>query len=239
MRVLCFRFHGRFGHFLRAEANVNALTYPVPPRTVLLGLAGALLGLTKDDPQKALADALFAVGGSVPRDFWHKANLRKVPPPTLPWTIKRSDKGSSPAEKNTRLPQQWLWKPDYRVWASLPRPFHDELGARIRERRWHFSPCLGLSEMLADVSYLGELEAEPAPPGPHDVVSVFPTETAEIETSAACEAGLAIQHLRMPRNVTPDRVFSHAGYALERQGRPVPVRTGAGWSVGKETVMFL
>ena len=37
MRVVCFRCFGKYGHFLRAEANANGITYPFPPRTVLLG----------------------------------------------------------------------------------------------------------------------------------------------------------------------------------------------------------
>ena len=28
MDVVCFRFAGKFGHFLRAEANANGITYP-------------------------------------------------------------------------------------------------------------------------------------------------------------------------------------------------------------------
>jgi len=239
MRVLCFQYQARFGHFLRAEANVNALTYPVPPRTVLLGLVGALLGLPKDEPQEAMPEALFAVGGPVPQDFWHKTNLRKDPPAPLPRTVNRKDKGTRKEQRNTILPQQWLWKPEYRVWASLPGPFHEDLAARVRDRQWHFSPCMGLSEMLADVCYIGEFNAQQLPHGLHEVATVFPTESAEVDVEAACEAGLAIQHLRMPRTVTGERVFSHANCALERDGKPIPVRTGAAWSVGEDSIIFL
>ena len=45
MRVVRFRYQGRVGHFLRAEMNASALSYPVPPRTALLGLVGNILGL--------------------------------------------------------------------------------------------------------------------------------------------------------------------------------------------------
>ena len=41
MRVVRFRYQGRVGHFLRAEMNASALSYPVPPRTALLGLWSA------------------------------------------------------------------------------------------------------------------------------------------------------------------------------------------------------
>src|SRR5918995_594562 len=59
--AVVFEYAGRFGHFLRAEASVSALSYPVPPRTVLLGVIGAVLGLEKDTPQVELAEALISV----------------------------------------------------------------------------------------------------------------------------------------------------------------------------------
>ena len=48
MELINFRLSGRFAHFLRAEASASALSYPVPPRTVILGILGAVLGLSKD-----------------------------------------------------------------------------------------------------------------------------------------------------------------------------------------------
>src|SRR5437879_12366341 len=95
MRVVCFRCFGKYGHFLRAEANANGITYPFPPRTVLLGLVGAVLGLEKDEPQVRLAEAKIAVGGTPPQRFWHKTNVRKDPPAPLPYVVKARDTGPS------------------------------------------------------------------------------------------------------------------------------------------------
>jgi CRISPR-associated protein Cas5h len=131
MRVVRFRYHGKVGHFLRAEANVDGLTYPVPPPTALLGLAGAVLGLGKDEPQVALQGARFAVApvGQLPLRFWHTMNARKDPPAPLPFRVKRTDRGSSSEQRNMRFAQEWLWKPDYRVWAALPGRHHGDFAA--------------------------------------------------------------------------------------------------------------
>src|SRR5262249_11706430 len=161
MNVVCFDYRAKFGHFLRAEANANGVTYPVPPRTVLLGLLGAILGLDKDAPQAVLGQADVAVGGPVPRRFWHKTNVRKVPPAPLPLVVKRSMKPKESArEKNFRFPQEWLWRPAYRVWAALPQPYHTDLVDRLQQRRWHFTPSMGLSEMLAEVEFVRHVWAE-------------------------------------------------------------------------------
>src|SRR3954447_26118598 len=110
MRVVRFRYRGKVGHFLRAEANVDGLTYPVPPATALLGLAGAVSGLGKDEPQEKLAGAPFAVATSaqrpLPLRFWHTTNVRKDPPAPLPTRIKRTDRGSSREQRNMRFAQE-------------------------------------------------------------------------------------------------------------------------------------
>jgi CRISPR-associated protein Cas5h len=239
MDVVAFTYSARFGHFLRAEANANGPTYPVPPRTALLGMIGAVLGLEKDEPQDALAEASVAVGGPVPQCFWHKTNLRKDPPAPLPWTVKATDKGTSKEQRNTIHPQEWLWRPKYRVWASLPDPYQGQLADRLLQRRWHFSPCMGLSEMLAELADVEVLRAQALPAGTYCVGSVVRAEGVSVDTHAACEEALAIQTLRMPRAATADRVFSHATYFVERNGRPIPVECVNAWQVGEEVVASL
>ena len=239
MKVVVFSYGGRFAHFLRAEATANALTYPVPPRTVLLGLAGAILGMRKDSVQAVLADAKFAIGGALPQRFWHKANMRKNLPAQLPRSVKKSDKGTSKAEKNTRIPQEWLWKPNYRVWAAFPDSHHEEFADRIRDRRWHFCPCLGLSEMLADVEWVADQEASQLPRGNHEVSSAVELSAASVDAQQANSNGLGVHRIRMPRDVTIERVFTHANYVLERNGLPVPVETKNAWQAGDQAIMFM
>ncbi len=239
MKTVSFTYSAKFGHFLRAEANANGVTYPVPPRTALLGLIGAVLGLEKDSPQQLLADARVAVGGKIPRRFWHKTNVRKDPPSPLPLRVKATDKGSSSEQRNFRFPQEWLWQPQYRVWVALPEPHHGHFADRLRDRRWHFCPCMGLSEMLADLTEVAEGTAEQLPPGVHRVQTATPQEAVRIDTTAAFGDQLTLQALRMPVAVTPDRVFSHRAYWVEIKGRAFPVETADAWQCNSDVVVFL
>jgi CRISPR-associated protein Cas5h len=241
MRVLRFRYRGKVAHFLRAEANVDGLTYPVPPPTALLGLTGAVLGLGKDEPQEKLAGARFAVAvvGQLPLRFWHTTNVRKDPPAPLPPRVKRTDRGSSSEQRNMRFAQEWLWKPEYRVWAALPARYHDEFTARLIERRWHFTPCLGQAWMFADLDEAEELSAEALHDGVHRVASVAPQEAGAVEMQAAFADGLTLQSLRMACAVTAGRVFSHRAYWLEIRGRAFPFRTRQALQCGDSAVVWL
>ena len=120
MRLVRFRYCGRVGHFLRAEMNASALSYPVPPRTALLGLLGNVLGLAKDEAPRVLGEASVAVAGRVPRRHYHRANVRKSFPPALPLWIKpgasidrsEPDPGGGFA---SQVVQEWLLDPEFTV----------------------------------------------------------------------------------------------------------------------------
>lgn len=239
--LISFQLSGRFGHFLRAEAGASALSYPIPPRTVILGLIGAVLGLTKDSPQVILEPFQVALAGKVPQEFWHKAKLRKDPPELLPHVIKRSqtEEKTTKPERATLIAQEWLFNPSYTLWVSLPKRYQEEFERRIRERQWYYQPSLGLSEMMADIQYLGNMPAKPLPSGLYDVSSVIRQGKGEVHVPEILERKLALHLLRMPRAVTSERVFTHDAYILEKDERPIPVQTSEGYEVGGKVIMFL
>ncbi len=239
MNVVCFDYKAKYGHFLRAEANANGVTYPVPPRTALLGVIAAVIGLTKDALAVELADAQVALAGSVPHHFWHKTNVRKDPPAALPRQVKKTDKGTASEQRNFRFPQEWLWHPSYRVWAALNATHHADLAGRLRDRRWHFTPCMGLSEMLADLEFIADGEAQPLSIGTYVIGSVVQRDSGEVDSTRASDAGLTIRMLRMPEAVTEDRVFSHRTYLIEHRGRPFPFLTAQAWRLGQDIFSFL
>lgn len=241
IKLINFRLKGRFGHFLRADAGASAISYPVPPRTVIMGIAGAVLGLPKDQSQVALEPFETAIAGRIPLMHWHKAKLRKDPPDLLPYEIKRTQKQekNTKPEKATLIAQEWLFEPLFEIWARLPEPYHSELEGRLKERRWYFQPYLGLSEMLADLKYIDTVVAEKLPEGTYPVETVMRQEHVNLDIERIYNDKLAINLLRMPRSVTPERVFRHAGYLIEREGRPVPVRTAGAYLAGKRVLMFL
>jgi CRISPR-associated protein Cas5h len=238
MQVLSLRWYAKYGHFLRAEANANALSYPVPPRTAVLGMLGAILGLEKDSLSEVLGDAQVAIGGALPQRFWHRIKLRKDPPTALPLTIKKGQKGSTGSdEKATLILQEWMWKPDFLIHIVMPNDVElfSKLCKRVADRQWYFSPCMGLSELLAKVELIGISEAKHLPYGERKIASIFPQSAGRVLNT---DENLGIHLLRMPHSVDSERVFSHQGYYLEHQGRALKVATDQAWKfmVQKEVI---
>jgi CRISPR-associated protein Cas5h len=248
MYVVRFRYHGRVGHFLRAEMNASALSYPVPPRTALLGLLGNVLGLSKDESPRFLGGAAIAIRGTVPRRHYHRANVRKEFPAALPLWIKPAKAPQTQADESgsgfvSQVVQEWLLDPDFVVYVGADERFEwiTELESRLREAKTHFTPCLGLAWMLAEVSWEAAGVAKPLPDGVHEVGTVCPRsdETKLILPRLAERKGYAVQEILMPRSVTIDRIFAHANYYLELQGRAIPVKTTHAWSFQGEAIVFL
>jgi len=240
MQVLSLRWYAKYGHFLRAEANVNALSYPLPPRTAILGMLGAILGLAKDTLPEVLGNTKVAIGGKLPQRFWHRIKLRTNMPAPLPLTIKKSQKGTSKGSKeDVKLTlQEWLWQPDFLVHIAMPDnpKVFTELCARIEQRRWHFSPSMGLSELLANVELIGNSLAKPVAAGQIKIASIFPQTAGRVLNTGE---SLGIHLLRMPHSVDCERIFSHQSYYLEHQGRSFTVETEQAWELeGKLAVVF-
>ncbi len=222
-----------------AEANASAPTYPIPPRTVLIGLVGAIIGLQKDMPQKELKNAKFAVSGSSDYIHWHSANLRKIPPASVAYTINKKDKGSSSEQKNTIIFQEWLFNPNFTVWAMLPDKYQKEFENRVRERKWYFSPSLGLSEMSADIKFISSITAVPLETGNYEITGAVPCSKVKIDLMKISNREIAIKSIQMPRKVSEKRVFSHESYFIEMDSNTIPARTSSAWKAGKKNIIWL
>ena len=240
-QMICFRLYGRLGHFLKAEAGASALSYMLPPRTAILGLMGAVLGFEKDTPQSELEPALIAISGKLPITTWHKAKFRKDPPESLPRIIKSNQKQEkiTKPEEATLIYQEWLFNPDYKIFVHVKEPHFTSLVDRIRRRKWHYQPCLGISEMPADIQLIDICSATSLPDGEYEIQSVIPQNNIKLNMENIFSSALTLHSIRMPYSLTVDRRFSHRDYFFERDAKPIPVRTENALRFGSCDVMLL
>lgn len=242
LSALRLRWSARFGFFLRAEAPVVGLGYPFPPRTAALGLLAAILGLEKDALAEELADTRVALLGAPPATHWHRCNLRKVKDMRfLPAQVsaKRPPKLSLPEETNTQTRQEWLINPHFEL-VVVPSAQHaDSLHRRLRDGAFHFTPCMGLSEMLADVEFVGAETLSLLPEGTHEVRSLAREDEGSLDVEATLAGRLRVMSQRMPRAVDAARRFTHATYWCSGDDRPLPLKTARAYGSKTGPVMFL
>ena len=81
MRVLTFDLVGKMAHFRKYYANNTAMSFSVPPRTTLMGVLAAILGLPRDSYYAALSGQQLRLGVGVRsplKKSFHRLNFLKV-----------------------------------------------------------------------------------------------------------------------------------------------------------------
>ena len=219
-KVLVFDVSARFAHFKRIYATTTALTYPIPMKTAVYGLLGAILGLERADNGYLRS---FTAGAC-------KIGLRVLKPlQTQRMTINlRPDfgalyYGTSKANRKPTL-VEFLYEPAYRVYVH----HNDEsLYARLKDQlqrgRSAYTPTLGLANLIACVRYQGEArvtvaEGEEVLP----VASVIPKRRLQ-GFDTAPQRGLRLQEAaQYAVEMTTDRdVTVRDAVLLDRNGSPI------------------
>ena len=81
MLVLTFDLVGKMAHFRKYYANNTAMSFSVPPRTTLMGVLAAVLGLPRDSYYEALSGQKLRLGvgvGAPLKKSFHRLNFLKV-----------------------------------------------------------------------------------------------------------------------------------------------------------------
>lgn len=82
--MLRLQVTGKMAHFRKYYANNTALSYFLPPRTTMMGMLAAMLGLEKDSYHKSLASAQIRIGVGIlspVKKSFHRLNLLKIKGP--------------------------------------------------------------------------------------------------------------------------------------------------------------
>jgi len=162
-KCLSFELRGQWAHFRRVEGNIVKQTYRVIPRTTLAGLVAAILGMGRDSYYDAFApEASRVVIEPI-------AELRTMNMPQNTLSTAKEHMRTVPSRGHARisLPEptelrqqhnyEVLVDPAYRIDLQLADAgLHGRLRDRLADGTSFYPPTLGLSEHLAEVTYLGE-----------------------------------------------------------------------------------
>ncbi|MCX6166236.1 MAG: CRISPR-associated protein Cas5, partial [Ignavibacteriae bacterium] len=81
MEILCFKIHGKLAHFRKYYANNTAFSFSIPPRTSLMGIVAAAMGLQKNSYYEDLASEKIHFGIRVLsplKKSFHRLNLLSI-----------------------------------------------------------------------------------------------------------------------------------------------------------------
>ncbi len=176
---LCFDVSGRYATFKTPETTRSALTFPFPPRTAILGLIGAILGLPRNsywEPTSPFRNSIIALEILQPgRRFGITVNFTQTKYPTKIGSIMVPIPSDPETQRgmNTQQRLDLLVEPRFRLYIDLHNDdLMDELEIALREHLFTYPPYLGHANMLAEVDFISRFKYRPLDSGEHVVSSI-------------------------------------------------------------------
>jgi len=249
-KVLIFDIESEYGHFRKYNTTTSPLTYSIPTRTAVAGILGAILGMERE-----IRDGVFPEGAEPVQEFFSKERadiavqlLRPVKKETIGINLvntKNSFNNLSVAGR-TQINFEFLREPAFRIYFAMeeePEIF-EELVERIKTKKHHFTPYLGIAQCTADVIYRDVRQAVYKQNGNNDYVDVV---TAVNLSKVAAENPVQFDYSAfyaantMPLAMNRNReVLEYSDVLIERTGKPVKVKVPEYYHVeGYGNIVFL
>lgn len=227
--LLFFDVVGLMAHFRKFYTNSSSLSYPIPPRTVLMGIIAALLGYERDSYYGELSMERARIGVAL-----------KSPVRTVMQTVNylfTKEEGWDGSRGHTQIPLELIlpWPPArflrYRVYFTHVDPeVVRQLYEQLEAGEYCYPPYLGLTECPAWVENArlygsSEVEWMEDPQKPIPLGTALPLlRLVELPPLERLE-GRRLLKDRMPLDFHPDRKLKGVTDVLwEAEGRPLTLR---------------
>jgi len=231
-RFIVFDVWGDFAHFRKYYTTSSPLTFSIPPRTAVIGLVSAILGLRKaifgSETDKYLA--------YMTKDKAHIAVrlLKPIKKIRLGMNLVNTKDGYwIPVKKGFHEPRtqirfEFLKDPKYRIYFShQDSELHKAFLQNLKEHKSFYTPYLGISELIANFEYIGEFPVSERPRESESipVVTVLPSDIATLDTKKLLRPGYKFFKERIPTEMKPGRVVTEYREVLyEIEGKPISAR---------------
>jgi CRISPR-associated protein Cas5h len=227
--LLVFDVVGPMAHFRKFYTNSSSLSYPLPPRTTLMGLIAALRRCDRDAYYEELGMERGRLGVAL-----------KTPVRSVMQTINylaTDDQDWHGIKRRTQVPMEFILPrpPErflrYRVYFGYLDPMLiEKLAEQLARSEYAYPLCLGLTECPAWVEnarlyHSDEVEWVHDPEGPLPLQTAVPVPRLRELPPLEELAGHRLLKDRMPLDFHPDRRLKTATDVLwEAEGRPLPLK---------------
>ena len=233
-KVLAFDLWGDYAHFRKHYTTTSPLTFSIPPRTTLCGLLAAIIGLDKTEYLRYFSDKDASIAVQL------LSEVKKITFAENLIDTKKAGKMMNQIKQRTQIRFEFLKNPKYRIFVyHKDQAIYRKLKEMLEAHKTVYTPCLGLSELLANFNYLDEYNAETVEAQSEiEILTALPKKNM-IELIFQDEYEYLSE--TMPGNMLPDRtVTEYEQVIFERKTRPVKARVNQFIRLEtNETITFL
>jgi len=230
MDVLVFDIEGRFGHFKKFYTTSSPLTFSVPPPTAIYGLVGAILGFEKEEYLDHINAKTTKIGIGIVKP------VRKMRM-SLNYIDTKNSGSFHLIKSRTQIRTEFLISPAYRIYIHINNiELFERLTEYIKHRKSHYTPSLGLANLLANLQYMGFHKADELSKA-HRLSSIVPIERiVRIDPTQ----GNRYFKERLPVDMHPGRIVqNYVEFLMETEGKELRGEFEKCHRVGQEMVAMV
>ncbi|MBA7544940.1 hypothetical protein ES705_37302 [subsurface metagenome] len=226
-KILVFDIWGDYAHFRRFYTTTSPLSFPIPPRTALCGLIGAIIGLEKEnnDYLNYFPTDSASIGLKLVNPI-KKAVITE----NLIDTKTAKGPGLNLISNRTQIRFEFLKDQKYEIYFRCPNEediIYQRLKRNLTQCKTVYTPCLGLSENIANFKFIGEFEINILPPkgGYIPISTVIPSQKVSKKGGIMFEIEGEYFSVRMPVELNTQRVVTkYRDIIFDRSGRPIKAK---------------
>ncbi|MGI6776504.1 MAG: type I-B CRISPR-associated protein Cas5b [Acetivibrionales bacterium] len=149
-KYLVFDIWSCYGHFKKPYTTTSPLTYSIPTRTAVTGMLSAIAGLEKNTCNRYFSKDKAKIAVSI------RKPIKKV---RLAENLINTKKSVIRILEHTQIKFEFLKDPHYRIYFTHnDTQLYEILKTNLINHSPVYTVCMGLSENLADFSFIGEFE---------------------------------------------------------------------------------
>lgn len=225
MKTVVFDIWGDLGHFRVPYTTSSPITFPIPPKTALYGILGAILGYDKDQYLEKFQEEQWRIAIRIKRKIQtihipeNFINTKEVK------MFARMPKGTS---CRTQINMEFVKKPYYRIYVTSENTNELlRLEKLVKEHKSIYTVSLGISECLANFKYVGSFRAEEVRENDFaEIASIIPLENLdESQKIDFLQEDTKYLRIHIPLEMKPDRELIKSGdFLLEANGKSIKAK---------------
>ncbi len=237
--VLVFDLWGDYAHYRKIYSTTSSMTFPFPPRSTLIGIIAAILGLRRHEYPNLLTPSQAQVALTLQKAIKTTTITIKLA------KIKSNQDFFGFFQEHMLIPFEFVKMPRYRLYVHLTdEKLYETLKTFLIQHKSVYTISLGLSELLANFAWVGEFtiqEIVEKSPKPIEINSIAPANEIAITPSEKSHYLLE----RMSRHINTDRIsIEFRDYIAEANAKPIYGDVKHYWQVSdnegkKYNIMFL
>lgn len=230
-KIIAFDIWGDYAYFRRGYTSTSTITYPFPSRTTIAGIISGIVGLEKDSYHEIFNEKNSKIGLRILNPI-KKININ------LNYINTKEGFLLSDIKKNPRVQVQAEFLKDvkYRIFVSLnDKQLMEELFYNLSEHKSVFTPCLGISECIADFKLAYEDMFDLTLISEKDVYidSIILKDSSNLIIETEKKYGV----VKSPGFMNSERIVNKfLEYYYEENGKPIKIKNGDFYLIGDEKI---